>query len=335
MSAPLRDPILVTGATGFVGGAVARHLLAKGAAVRCLVRDRARATAREWLRPPVDLRVGDITDPASLAPAMEGAGLVLNCAGLNSFWEPDRRAFVRINVEGARTVVQAALRARVGKVVHVSTAMAYGFPPISPFTAGVAAGPHMSEYARSKHEGDEAALQLARAGGLPLVVVHLAAVVGRGDAKSVMQVRDFVQGRIPLMIRSANRFTYVAIDDAAEAIIAAGLAEGNAGSRYLVGSERLTTTEYFRIISDLSGVPMPRLSIGRGAAMAIARLLTAWAAVVRRPPLLPLDLARTQFRGSLLFDGDSAATALGISYTPIRAALAEAVAEAVATDRRS
>jgi dihydroflavonol-4-reductase len=321
-------PVLVTGATGFVGGAVVRHLLDRGAEVRCLVRDRVRAAALDRLGTPVEIRVGDITDPESLGPALEGAALVINCAGLNSFWEPDGRAFTRINVEGARNVVQAAARARAGKVVHVSTAMAYGFPIESTFTAGSRPGPHMSEYARSKHEGDEAALRAAREGGLPLVVVHLAAVVGRGDPKSVMQIRDFVRGRIPLMIRSPNLFTYVAIDDAAAAIVAAGLAEGNAGARYLVGNERLTTTEYFRIISDLSGVPIPRLSIGRGAAMALARLLTAWAAVVRRPPLLPLDLARTQFRGSLLFDGDSAAAALGISYTPIRRALADAVADA-------
>lgn len=328
-------PVLVTGATGFVGGAVVRHLLAKGAAVRCLVRDRARAAALDGLGSPVEIRVGDITEPASLGPALEGAALVINCAGLNSFWEPDRRAFTRINVDGARNIVWAAVRARAGKVVHVSTAMAYGFPTGAPFTAGAAPGPHMSDYARSKHEGDEAALRAARDGGLPLVVVHLAAVVGRGDSKSVMQIRDFVRGRIPLMIRSPNRFTYVAVDDAAEAIIAAGLTEGNAGTRFLVGDQGLTTTEYFRIISELSGVPVPRLSIGRGAAMVLARLLTAWAGVVGRPPLFPLDLARTQFRGSLLFDGDTAAAALGISYTPIRVALAEAVAEAAAEARRS
>ncbi len=323
------DPVvLVTGASGFVGGAVVRHLREKGMPVRCLVRDSTRAEALAWLRPPVQIHVGDITDPGTLVGAMTGAGIVFHCAGLNSFWEPDRRAFDRVNVEGTRAVMRAALEARVRKVVHVSTVMAYGFPDRMPFAADSLPGPHMSEYARSKHEGDEAAWDISRSKGLPLVVVHLAAVVGRGDPKSVMQIRDFVQGRVPVLLRSENRFTYVAIDDAARAIIAAGLAEGNAGTRYLVGSQRLTTTEYFQLISDLSGVAMPRVSIGRGAAMTLARLLTAWAAVVRRPPLLPLDLMRTQFRGSLLFDGDSAAAALGITYAPIRAPLADAVEDA-------
>jgi dihydroflavonol-4-reductase len=320
--------VLVTGASGFVGGAVVRHLLEKGKPVRCLVRDRRKAEDLAWLRPPVQLHVGDITDPGTLPGAMDGAGIVFNCAGLNSFWEPDRRAFDRINVEGTRNVMLAALEARVRKVVHVSTVMAYGFPDRMPFAADCSPGPHMSDYARSKHKGDEAAWEVSRSRGLPLVVVHLAAVVGRGDPKSVMQIRDFVRGRVPVMIRSANRFTYVDIDDAAEAIIAAGLKAGNEGARYLVGGHRLTTMDYFALISELSGVPLPRLSIGRVAAMTLARLLTAWAAVVRRPPLLPLDLMRTQFRGSLLFDGDSAAAALGISYTPIRRPLADAVEDA-------
>jgi len=322
--------VLVTGATGFVGGAVVRHLLQRGLSVRCLVRDRRKAEGPAGLRPPVELRVGDTADPVQLRGALDGVDLLLNCAGLNSFWEPDRQAFRRINVEGTRNVMLAAIDAGVKKVVHVSTAMAYGFPERMPFTAESAPGPHMSEYARSKHEGDQAAWDLARARGLPLVVVHLAAVVGRGDPKSVMQIRDFAQGRIPVMIRSGNRFTYIDIDDAARAIIAAGLAEGNLGARYLVGIHRLTTGEYFGILSELSGVPVPRLSIGRGTAMALARLLTAWAALSHRRPLLPLDLMRTQFRGSLLFDGDSSARALGISYTPIRKPLADAVADAAA-----
>ena len=202
---------------------------------------------------------------------MEGCPVVLNCAGLNSFWEPDRRAFDRINVEGTRNVMRAALQTGVRRIVHVSTVMAYGFPSRMPFDAASAPGPHMSDYARSKHDGDEAARELLRTQGLPLVTVYLAAVVGRGDRKSVMQIRSFAQGRIPVMIRSPNLFTYVHIGDAAAAIVRAGDTEGNVGERYLVGAERLTTEQYFGIISELSGVPMPRLTIGRVPAMALAR----------------------------------------------------------------
>jgi dihydroflavonol-4-reductase len=321
-------PVLVTGATGFVGGAVVRHLLERGSPVRALVRDEARTARLAWMRPPVAVYVGDTCDPGSLRQAMDGCCLVLNCAGLNSFWEPDKRAYERINVEGTRTVMTAALEAGVPKIVHVSTVMAYGFPERMPFSADSPVGPHMSWYARSKHAGDEAAWELHRSHGLPLVVVSLAAVVGRGDPKAVMQIKSFVEGRVPVMIGPQNLFTYVDIDDAAEAIVRAGFAPGNVGSRYLVGAHRLTTEQYFGIISGVSGVPMPRLRMGRTAAMALARLLTAWAGITGRPPLMPLDLMRTVFRGSLLFDGEAAAVQLGLHYTPIRRTLAEAVADA-------
>lgn len=328
MTAPSAERVLVTGATGFVGSAVARLLVEQGRSVRCLVRDVARTEPFPWMKAAADVSVGDTGDLASLCRAMEGCPVVLNCAGLNSFWEPDRRAYDRINVEGTRNLMRAALQTGVRKIVHVSTVMAYGFPSRMPFDAASAAGLHMSDYARSKHEGDEAARKLLRTKALPLVTVYLAAVVGRGDQKSVMQIRSFVQGRIPVMIRSPNLFTYVHIGDAAAAIVRAGDTEGNIGERYLVGAERLTTEQYFGIISELSGVSMPRLTIGRVPAMALARLMTWWSSITRRPPLMPLDLMRTVFHGPLLFDGRAAAASLGLVYTPIRAALADAVTDA-------
>jgi dihydroflavonol-4-reductase len=319
---------LVAGARGFVGGAVVRRLRESGAAVRCLLRPGSPAGGREWLEPPVETVTASVDDPAGLRRAMHGCDMLINCLGLNSFWEADRAAYLRANVEATRALMLAALDETVGKVVHVSTVMAYGFPAVMPFTEDSEPGPCMSEYARSKHEGDLLAEELQKSRGLPLVQVFLAAVVGRGDPKSVMQIRQFTRGGVPLMIRSGNRFSYVDIADAATAIVRAAEKEGNVGRRYLVGAERLTTEEYFRIISEASGVPMPRRSIGRGAGMALSGLLTGAAAITRRPPLMPLDLIRTVYRGSLLFDGEKAARELGFAYRPIRESLADAVAEA-------
>jgi dihydroflavonol-4-reductase len=198
---------------------------------------------------------------------------------------------------------------------------------VMPFRESTPPGPHMSDYARSKFDGDTLAWELHARGGLPLVVVYLAAVIGRGDAKAVMQIERFVRGRIPFLIRSDNRFTYVHIRDAAEAIVRAAEKEGNLGEAYLVGGERLSTADYFRLISELSGAPMPRRTIGRGTTLLLSRLLTLWAAITGRPPLLPLDLMRTQYRDSLLFDGSKAERELGVVYTPIREALREAIEE--------
>jgi dihydroflavonol-4-reductase len=320
-------PVLVTGATGFVGSAVLLRLRASGYRVRGLVRPTSDVGELQRKAPDIALRRGDLADRGSLVSAMEGCAWVLHCAGLNSFWEREVDRYQHINVAGTRNVMQAAHQAGVAKVVHVSTVMAYGFPEKSPFTEDSAPGPHASAYARSKHLGDQIAWDLHHAQGLPLVVVYLAAVVGAGDRKPVMQVGRFLEGRVPVLIDSPHAFTYVAIQDAAEAIVRAAEAEDNIGERYLVGDQRLTTLQYFQMISELSGVPMPRRTIGRRLTLFLARLMTAWSQISGTPPLMPLDLMRTVTTGSLVFDGRKAVRELGISYTPIRVALKEAIAE--------
>ena len=103
--------------------------------------------------------------------------------------------------------------------------------------------------------------------------------------------------------------------------------EDVAGKRYLIGKERLTTREYFQIISDIAGVPMPKRTIGRLQTFFLARVLTALSFFTGRRPLMPIDLMRTVYRGSLLFDDARAERELGITYTPIRSALEERVDE--------
>ncbi len=324
---PHEKRILVTGATGFVGLAVVSFLVQSGYKPHGLARERSDTSALERMQPNVTVHRGDLADKRSLVAAMDGCEWVLNCAGLNSFWEPDEQAFHQINIEGTRNVMEAALEAQVAKVVHVSTVMAYGFPATLPFDERAQPGVHFSEYARSKYEGDRIAWALHETAGLPLVVVYLAAVVGAGDRKSVMQISRFLHGQIPAMIDSQSLFTYVYVGDAARAIVRAAEKEGNEGERYLVGNQRLTTMEYFGIISQVSGMAMPRWTIGRRTALLLSRLMSDWARLTKRPPLMPYDLMRTAYRGSLLFDGSKAERDLGIRYTPVRVALQEAVGD--------
>jgi nucleoside-diphosphate-sugar epimerase len=303
--------------------------------VHCLVRPGSQAALRERV-PPSHLHAGDLGDPASLREALAGCDWLLHCAGLNAFWQRvpysgarrrTRSPYYRVNVEGTRDLMSEALAAGVTKAVHVSTVMAYGFPEETPFRETSPPGPHMSDYARSKFDGDCLAWELCRRKGLPLVAVYLAAVVGPGDPKSVMQIERFVRGRIPFLIDSDHLFTYVHIQDAAEAIVRAAEVDGNVGEAYLVGKERLSTGQYFGLLSELSGVPVPPGAIGRTTAMLLAGLLSLWARVSGQPPLLPLDLMRTQYRGSLLFDGSKAERELGLAYTPLRDALRGAIEE--------
>lgn len=321
-------PILVTGGTGFVGSAAVRRLaLDSECPVRVLVRPTSDRRPLTALDPQPEYAVGDVLDKPSLLEAMKGCRLAVNCAGLNSFWQRTRKPYRQLNIEAVRNVVEAAIDSGVDKLVQVSTVMAYGFPADSPFTESSSPGRHASEYARSKSEGDRVARHLCEGAGLPLVTVYLAAVVGAGDRKPVMQIERFVRGKVPLLIDSPHRFTYLHIDDAAEAIARATLAEGNGGERYLVGRDRLTTQEYFEIIAAASGAHLPRRTIGRGTTLTLAWLMSAVARVTGRPPLMPYDLMATVYRDSLLFDGSKAERQLGLTYTPVESGLREAVIE--------
>jgi dihydroflavonol-4-reductase len=142
-----------------------------------------------------------------------------------------------------------------------------------------------------------------------------------------MEVRRFIKGHIPALVGADTTFIYVHVRDAALAIVRAAEHPNSVGQRYLVGGERATTREYFGIISDLTGVPMPRFNVPDAVILPLARLLTAIARWTGRRPPVPEDIIRTTLAGSLLFDGSKAERELGIRYTPLRTALAEAVAE--------
>jgi dihydroflavonol-4-reductase len=304
-------------------------MLEPGCQVRVFLRPQSDRTSIASADRPPEFAVGDVTDKPSLVEAMRGCRLVVNCAGLNSFWERSRKPYRRLNTEAVGAVTEAAIQSGLERMVQVSTAMAYGFPADSPFSEESVPGEHASEYARSKSQGDRLVRELCEKAGLPLVTVYLAAVVGAGDRKPVMQIDRFVSGRVPLLIDSPHRFTYVHIDDAAEAIVRAALAEGGVCERYLVGRDRLTTREYFEIIGAASGVSLPRRTIGRRTTLTLAWLMSAAAKITGRAPLMPYDLMATVYRDSLLFDGSKAERLLGREYTPVETGLREAVAEIV------
>ena len=321
--------VLVTGVSGFIGREVASRLLQMGYEVHGLVRQGSDTGPLLDIAPDIILHIGDINDKRILALAMQDVHWVIHCAGINSFWERQRRRYRQVNTEGTRNVMLIAHEAGVEKVINVSTAMAYGFPNEIPFNESSEVGPHSSEYAHSKYLGDREAYIRYKKQGLPLVTVYLAAVLGAGDHKDVMHVERFLEGRVPLMINSPYQFTYLYIKDAVEAIVRVAEKEGNIGERYLIGDQRLTTSAYFEIISELSDVPMPTRTIGRLPAMVLARLLTAWADLIKKPPLMSLDLIRTVYKGDLIFDDSKSKNELGMSYTPIQKALEEIVDELV------
>jgi dihydroflavonol-4-reductase len=317
--------VVVTGAGGFVGRYVVQRLLEQGDVhVRCMVRDKSAAPLFE---PNNDISycVADILKPTSLPSAFAGAWAVINLAGYREFWSRNRKDFYRCNETGATNVFKACLDAKVKRVIQVSTPLAYGVPATLPFNENTLAGPHPSDYARSKYLGDEAGWKLYENKGLPLSIVYLAAVIGAGDTKSTMEVGRALEGDMPALIGADTTYTYLFVRDAAEAIVRTLFKEDGIGKRYLIGTERATTREYFEIIGKIANVKIPKRNIPEKVLMPVAKAMENISRISGKRPLLPLDVLKTTAAGSLLFDGSLAKDELGMEYTALPFALADAI----------
>ena len=314
----------ITGATGFVGSHVVKRLAQSEHELYCLVRKTSHVGELEL---GATLITGDVTDKDSLLQGMRGCDAVINLAALYSFWEPNKRIYTDVNVEGTRNVMECALEMDVAKVVHVSTALVYGKPAVCPFTEESSIGPvRFSEYARTKYAGDLIAWDLYENKGLPLAVVYLGAVLGPGDPKSSGQyIEGLIHRRIPARAFEDAIMTYVHVRDVAEAIVRALEEENNIGEKYLVGKHRLSYQAYNELISEISGVPLPKRRFPNPAVMVIATLRTWLADLTQKPPARSIDEVRTMKEG-FAFDGSKAERELGIAYTPIRIVLEEAIA---------
>ncbi|GIL63683.1 hypothetical protein Vafri_17706 [Volvox africanus] len=347
MERPFRA-VLVTGASGFVGIHVVRALLEDNVAqeVRCLTRQPTPELLELEKRfgSRVKLCNGDMLGPAcrtTVAPHLTtdgGCDGLINCAAHYRWWSRSPDLFTALNEAAVSELMKLALETHVKRVVQVSTILAMGCPPgdwgsdVRPLKPDTPPGPSASRYARSKAAGDEVVLRLAAEAGLPGCVVMLACVVGAdrrlvsGGEEDVMRIADLVRGKVPATLGHDTVFTYIGVHDAAAAIIAA-LLRGRPGGRYLVGNQRLTTGEFYDVISRLSGVPAPSRRVPVWVAAMWAAAAGSWGALTGMPPQAPPDLIRTVSYGTLLFDSASSEVELGLQvpYRDITESFREAV----------
>ena len=317
----------ITGATGFIGTHLVKRLAQTGHETCCLIRKTSHIRELEELS--ATLVTGDVTDKDSLREGMRGCDQVINLANVYSFWEPNKQIYTDVNVEGTRNVMECALETGVSKVVHVSTAVVYGKPVDCPFTEESLVGPvRFSEYARTKYAGDLIAWELYEKKGLPLVMIYPGSVLGTGDPKASGQyIQDLTHRRLPATVFHDSILTWVHVRDVAEAIVKAVEKENNVGEKYLVGKHQLSLQKFNTMISDISGVPLPKIRLPDPLVMVNAALLTWLADLVKKPPKwgMAVDAMKTIKEG-FRFDGSKAERELGITYTPIRVALEEAIA---------
>jgi dihydroflavonol-4-reductase len=308
--------VLVTGGTGFVGGAVVRALLKRGQRVRVLARRTSRTDHLTALG--VEIAYGDILDQASIAAALGGCETFFHVAALYDLWVPDRQAMLRSEVEGTRNALEAARHSGVGKVVYTSS-----FLTIGPHKGAVGdettrhRGYFLTFYEQAKYEAEQVA-QAYAAEGLSLVIVNPASVYGPGDLKpSGRSLVDVLNGRFPLLFRGAP-YGIVYLDDVGEGHALAA-ERGCIGQRYILCERNVTLAEWYGVACALAGAPLPRFG-PQGAVRLFAEFAELAARVTQRPPLVSKDTVAMIAHGEVS-SGAKAARDLGLRYTSLEAAL--------------
>jgi nucleoside-diphosphate-sugar epimerase len=276
--------VLVTGATGFIGERLVRRLSRAGHTVRAFGR-------RSFAAPPgvaheagmpgaIRVFAGDVTDAATLKPAMDGCQAVYHLAGHARNWAPDPAIYQRVNVDGLANVLECARACGVKRLVWTSTMMTLGPSPrgvlIDESTSPVQ-GP-FTHYDRSKVAAEALAARYA-VGGLSVVTVNPTRVFGpghlsEGNALSLL-VDQYDRGRAPILFnRGRNVANYVFVDDVVEGLLLA-MQRGRSGERYLLGGENLSLREFLDLVDKVSGVRHFRIPVRRAGAMAFAYLQLA------------------------------------------------------------
>jgi hopanoid-associated sugar epimerase len=320
------DPILVTGATGFVGSAVLRALEACGAKVRVLARSTSPRLNLEGAA--CEVAVGDMTDPASMARALQGVRYLFHVAADYRLWARDPNEVRRANTLGARVVMEAALAAGVERIVYtssVATLRAPDTPTIVDETAALPDGGGVGAYKQSKVASERLVERLVAERGLPAVIVNPSTPIGPRDIKPTPTGRMVVEaatGKIPAFVDTGLNLVHV--DDVAEGHLKA-LEKGRIGERYILGGKDLSLREMLADIAALTGRKAPTTALPRGPLYPLAFVAEGVARITGKAPMLTRD-ALDMAAHHMFFSSAKAERELGYHARPHTEALADALA---------
>jgi dihydroflavonol-4-reductase len=319
-----RELVTITGATGHIGNALARRLATEGRKVRVLVLPGEDLTPIQGI--PLEIIQGDVRDPDSLDRAFARAGLVFHLAGLISISPGQRKLMHEINVQGTRNVCQAAIRARVRRLVYASSVHALVEPSLAATlneSAAIDPVRVLGDYGRSKARATQEVLAAALQ-GLNAVIVFPSGVIGPYDFKGSEMgqlLLDFVQHRLSAYVD--GEYDFVDVRDVVEGLVLAA-EKGRKGEGYLLTGHVVSVRDILEILHGLTGIELPRVRLPYWLARAASRLTPLYYRLnSRKPRFTAYSLA--VLRSNSRMDCSKACRELGFTRRPVRESLADSL----------
>ncbi len=317
---------LVTGATGFVGAAVARRLLAAGHRVRTLARPNADLSNLQNL--DVEQATGDLIDHASLRDAVRGCDYIFHVAADYRLWVPDPAHMHAVNVEGTEALMHAALEEGIKRIVYTSTVATIGLHPDgSPGDETTAFNPKdlIGAYKQTKYAAEQRVKELFTSHQLPVVIVHPSTPVGPGDIKPTPTGRLIVEaarGKVPAFVDTGLNVVHV--NDVADGHLLA-LEHGRCGRRYILGSENLSLRQVLTQLAELLNRKPPAVRLPPNLVLPLAYISEALANLItHREPLMTVTGVKLS-RKPMFFSSQRAIDELGYRPRPAVDALRDAL----------
>jgi dihydroflavonol-4-reductase len=318
---------LLTGATGFVGAAVLRCLIAAGHNVRALVRPHS--DRRNLSGIDCEIVTGDLTEPESLKRAVQGCEAVFHVAADYRLWVLDREKMHRVNVQGTVDLIRAAATAGVSRIVYTSSVATLrlkddGFPSDEESYAELS--DMIGAYKQSKFRAEREVKRLVAHAGIPAVIVQPAAPFGPGDVKPTPTGRLVVEaasGRMPAYVNTGLNVVHV--DDVATGHLLA-YEKGAVGETYILGGENRTLQWILETVAEITGQPPPRIRLPHWFVMPLAYIAEGITRVrASGEPMLTVDGVRMA-RKLMYFSIEKARRELGYSPRPAVEALRDEIA---------
>jgi dihydroflavonol-4-reductase len=321
---PRPSTILVTGASGFLGSAIAAALRARGHVVRVLARA---SSPRTNLNAADVVCEGDLRDRASLAPALKGVRVLFHAAADYRLWARKPEEIQRSNVEGTRLIMEEALRAGVERIVYTSSVATLKLTDGAPSTEAnpLADGEGIGAYKRSKVAAERLVEAMIQRDGLPAVIVNPSTPIGPRDVRPTPTGRIIVEaasGRVPAFVDTGLNLAHV--DDVAAGHLAA-LERGRIGERYILGGDNVFLADMLADIARLVGRRPPTVKLPRTLLYPIAYGAELLAMLRGVEPFITMDGLRMA-RHHMFFDDSKARRELGYTSRPYVEGLADAIA---------